>query len=71
MINNSDPVSSTHSLSVLLSAMKTSRTTQTALVLAWRPLSEIIHICVYVPLILATATIRVRCFRASDCVATI
>ena len=52
-----DAVSSTHSLSVLLSAMETSRTTQTALALAQRPSSEIIHTCACAAYILATATI--------------
>ena len=41
-----DSVSGLHSLSVLLSAVETSRTTQTALALAWWPSLESIHTCV-------------------------
>ena len=60
-----DAVSGTCSLSVLLSAMETSRTTLTALVLAQWPSSEITHIGVHVPHIPAAATIReVRLFRS-------
>ena len=40
-----DTVSSTRSLSVLLSAVGMTHTTQTVLVLVWWPLSEIIHMC--------------------------
>ena len=53
-----DTVSSTRSLSVLLSAVGMTRTTQTVLVLAWWLSSEIICSCVRVPRLLATATIR-------------
>ena len=67
-----DNVSSTRSLSVLLSALRTTRTTQTVLALAWWPSSEIIRTRVRVPCLLAAATIQGRCLsRASDCVATI
>ena len=69
-----DAVSSTRSLSVLLLAVAMTRTTQTVLALAWWLLSEIICICVCVPCLLATATIRGQrlfCSRASGCAATI
>ena len=52
-----DAVSNMHSLSVLLSAVGTTRTTQTVLALAWRPSSEIIRTHVRVPGLLAAATI--------------
>ena len=67
-------VSSMHSLSVLLSAVGMTRTTQTVLALAGRSSSEIIRTCVRVPRFLAAATIQGQRFfhsRASDCVATI
>ena len=41
-----DAVSSTHNLSLLLSAVRTTCTTQTVLVLAWWQLPEIIRTCV-------------------------
>ena len=69
-----DTVSSTRSLSVLLSAVGTTRTTQTVLALAWWPLSEIIRTCVRVPRLLAAATIQGQHLfhsRASGCAATI
>ena len=69
-----DAVSSTCSLSLLLSAVGTTRTTQTVLALAWWPSSEIIRTRVRMPHLLAAATIRGwRLFRsrASDCAATI
>ena len=49
---------STHSLSVMLSAIELSRTTQTTLVLAWSPSSAIIRTHMHVSHILATATIQ-------------
>ena len=52
-----DSVSSTRSLSVLLATVEMSRTTQTALELAWLPLSEIIQTCVHVPCMLPMATV--------------
>ena len=58
-----DAVSSLHSLSVLLSAMETSRTTRIALVLAWWPSSEIIRTRLHV---LAMATIGGRCLFHSE-----
>ena len=67
-------VSSTHSLSVLLSAMETNCTTEIALVLARWLLLKILHICVRVQCILAAATIQrltFVSFRASNCAATI
>ena len=51
----------------LLSPVETTCTTQTALVLAWQPCSEIIHACVCVPCLLAVATIRGRCLFCLDC----
>ena len=69
-----DTVSSARSLSVLLSAMGTTRTPQTILALAWWLLLEIIPTCVHVPCLLVAATIRgwrLFCSRASDCAATI
>ena len=69
-----DAVSSTHSLSVLLSAVRTTCTTQTVLALAWWSSSEIICTCVHMPSVLAAATIWGRHLfysRASDCAATI
>ena len=69
-----DTVSSTRSLSVLLSAMGTTRTTQTILALAWWPLLEIIPTRVHMPRLLAAVTIWGQCLfrsRASDCAATI
>ena len=68
-----DVLSSMRSLSVLLSAVGTTCTTQTVLVLAWSP-SEIIRTRVRMPRMPATATIRGRRLfhsRALDCVATI
>ena len=53
-----DTVSSTRSLSVLLSAVGMTRTTQTVLALAWWPSSEIICTRVRVLRLLAAATIR-------------
>ena len=64
------PVSSTCRLSLLLSAMGTTRTTQTVLALAWWPSSEIIRTRVHVLRLLAAAKIWGRCIfrlRASDC----
>ena len=55
-----DVVSSTCNLSVLLSAVGTTRTTQVTLVLAWWPLSEIIQTHVRVPRVLVAATIQGR-----------
>ena len=69
-----DAVRSTRSLSVLLSAVGTTRTAQTVLALVWWPSSEIIRTRVRVPRLLAEATIRGRRLfrsRASDCAATI
>ena len=69
-----DAVCSTHSLSVLLSAVGTTRTTQTVLALAWWPSSETIHTRVRMPHLLATTTIRggrLLRLRALDCAATI
>ena len=69
-----DAVSSMRSLSVLLSAVERTRTTQTVLVLAWWPLSAIIHTRVHVQRLLVTGTIRGRRLfrsRGSDCAATI
>ena len=69
-----DTVSSMRSLSVLLSAVGTTHTTQTVLALAWWLSSESIRTRVHVPRLLAAATIRgQRLFhsRASDCAATI
>ena len=62
------------SLSVLLSTMGMTCTTQTVLVLVWWPSSEIILIRVWVPCLQAVATIWgwcLFCSRASDCAATI
>ena len=67
-------VSNTRSLSVLLSAVGTTRTKQTVLALTWWPSSEIIRIRVRVPHLLAATTIRGRRLfrlRDSDCAATI
>ena len=69
-----DTVSSMHSLSVLLSAVGTTHTTQTVLPLAWWPSSEIIHTRVCMLCLLAAATIQGRSFfrsRDLDCAATI
>ena len=69
-----DAVSSTRSLSILLLAAGTTRTTWTVLALVWWLLSEIIRTCVRVPCLLAAATIWGQCLfrsRASDCAATI
>ena len=70
-----DAASSTHSLSVLLSVVVTTRTTQTVLALAWWPSSKIICTHGHVLRLLAVATIQgQRLFRpraALDCVATI
>ena len=52
-----DAVISMCSVSVLLSVVGTTRTTQTVLALAWWPSSEIIHASVCVPCLLAAATI--------------
>ena len=49
-----------HSLSVLLSFMETSCTTQTALALARLPLAEIIHMRVHVAQKVVAATIQGR-----------
>ena len=57
-------VSSLHSLSVLLSALETSRTTPIALVLAWWPSSEIIHTRLHV---LAMVTFGGRRLLHSHC----
>ena len=69
-----DAVSGTHSFSVLLSAMRTTRTTQTVLALAWWPSSKIICRRVCVPRLPTAATVQGRRLfhsRASVCVATI
>ena len=69
-----DAVSSMHSLSVLLSAVGTTRTAQTVLALAWWLPSEIIRTSVHMPHSLTAATLQGRhLFRskALDCVATI
>ena len=69
-----DAVSSTHNLSVLLSAVGMTCTTQTVLALAWWPSSAIIRTWVHVPHLLAMATIQgwyLFRSRASDCAATI
>ena len=68
-----DTVSSTRSLSVPLSAMETSCTTQTNLALAQWPWSDTIRACMRVLHILAAATIEggIYSLRASDCLATI
>ena len=55
-----DAASSMRSLSVLLSAVGTTRTTQTVLALAWLPSSEIICTHGRVPCLLPAATIRGR-----------
>ena len=60
-----DAVSSMHSLSVLLSAVGTTCTTQTVLALARWLLSKIICTRVRVPRLLATATICLFCSRAA------
>ena len=61
-----DVVRSVHSLSVLLSAVEMTHTTQIALALAWWPSSESIRTRVCVPHILAAATIRGRCLFRSE-----
>ena len=63
-----DAFCSTHSLSVLLSAVEMTCTTQIALALAWWPLSEIISTRVRVPCIpvLAMATIPGRYLFCSE-----
>ena len=69
-----DAVSSMRSLSVLLSAVGTTHTTQTVLALAWWPSSEIIRTRVCMLCLLAAATIQGRSFfrsRDLDCAATI
>ena len=61
------------SLSVLMSTVETSHSTQTSLELAWLLLSEIIRTCVCVLRILAMAAIRAAFISLTvpDCAATI
>ena len=68
-----DSVSGTRSLSVLLSAVGKTCTTQTVLALAWWLSSKIIRTCVCMLRLLAVATIEGRHLfhsKASDCAAT-
>ena len=73
-IKGLDAVRSMRTLSVLLSAVETTHTTQTVLALAWWLSSEIIRTCRHVLRLLPAAAVwgrRLFHSRASDCVATI